>query len=157
MQAAGAAPQSVASVVEDLNDYYERGAFPPPTALGSAKIGSTARHPLCHLSTHGRRHRPRDGPDCSPTGMQLRSMRIVTLEEEKKELQRSTQEQSRRLWRFVLGVFAALCVLMCVLAEMARPGLVEDLAVAYWSQVATALAATAIARRASRPVPAIAP
>ncbi len=46
MQAAGAAPQSVASVVEDLNDYYERGAFPRP----GSRIGQNPEHgPPSHL------------------------------------------------------------------------------------------------------------
>lgn len=83
--------------------------------------------------------------------MQLRSMRIVTLEEEKKELEVERQAQSRRMWRFTLGVFVCLCLILSAMAEMLRPGLVQDLAIMYWSQVATAVTAAAIARRCSRP------
>ena len=82
-------------------------------------------------------------------------MRIGTLEEEKKELIRTSKEQSRRMWRIVVGVFGILCVMMCVLAEFARPGLVEELCIAYWSQAMTAVVATIAARRCSRPTPAL--
>lgn len=129
LQSTGAPPQSVASAVEDLNDYYERGGCPTLWAAAAATSSPC------------------------PPGMQLRTMRIGTLEEEKKELIEAARKQSRQMWRVVVGVFGVLCVMLCVLAEFSRPGLVEELAIAYWSQVMTAVVATIVARRCARPPP----
>lgn len=79
-------------------------------------------------------------------GIQLRTMRIGTLEEEKREIQERAISQSRRMWRIVIGVFVALCILIVMMVEFTWPGTLEVLAAAYWSHALTAIIAVSVSR-----------
>ena len=79
-------------------------------------------------------------------GIQLRTMRIGTLEEEKREIEERAMVQSRRMWRIVIGVFVALCVLIVMMVEFTWPGTLEILAAEYWSHALTAIIAVSVSR-----------